>query len=139
MWCGVGLCLVLGLWFSWVCVEQSSFITNILLWFFYGWAKFMVELGLCLSWVCVKQSSFITIFFYDFSVLDFWVCMVFLGLCSCVFCHFGVLNSFFFFFFFFFVFFVFLNLSLCLVLGWFWVCFCVLCVFIVFNSVFLFS
>ena len=102
MWCGVGLCLVLGLWFSWVCVEQSSFITNILLWFFYGWAEFMVELGLCLSWVCVKQSSFITIFFYDFSVLDFWVCMVFLGLCSCVFCHFGVLNSFFFFFFFFF-------------------------------------
>ena len=57
------------------------------------------------SWVCVEQSSFITIFFYDFSVFDFYVCMIFLGLCSCVFCHFGILDSFFF------------------------VCFCVVCVF----------
>ena len=28
---------------------------------------------------------FCTIFFYDFSMFDFWVCMIFLGLCSCVF------------------------------------------------------
>ena len=33
----------------------------------------MFELGLWLSWVCVEQSSFITIFFYDFSVFNFWV------------------------------------------------------------------
>ena len=89
----------------------------------YGWAGFVVEqsiiilqysgfvfgsglvLGLWLSWVCVEQSSFITIFFYDFYVFDLWVCMIFLGLCSCVFYHFEILNSFFF------------------------VCFCVLCVF----------
>ena len=70
-------------------------------------------LGFWLSWVWVEQSSFLTIFFYDFSVFDFWVCMIFLGLCSCVFCHLGILNSFFCFFF------VFLNLSLCLVLGFF--------------------
>ena len=114
--------LVLGLWLSWVCVEQSSFITI----FFYDFS--MVELGLwlvlglCLSWVCGWASlcwaiSFITIFFYDFSVFDFWVCMIFLGLCSCVFCHFGFLNSF------------------------FSVCFCVLCVFkfeFVFGSGFVF-
>ena len=50
---------------------------------------------------------------YSFMIFlfDLWVCIIFLGLCSCVFCHFGILNSFFF------------------------VCFCVL---IVFNSVFLF-
>ena len=74
-------------------------------------------LGLWLSWVCVEQSSFLTIFFYDFSVFDFWVCMIFLDLCSCVFCHFGILNSFFF------------------------VCFCVICVFkfeFVFGSGFVF-
>ena len=35
--------LVLGLWLSWVCVEQSSFITI----FFYNFS--MVELGLWLS------------------------------------------------------------------------------------------
>ena len=110
------------MWLSWVCVEQSSFITI----FFYDFS--MVELGLwlvpglCLSWVCGWASlcwaiSFITIFFYDFSVFDFWVCMIFLGLCSCVFCHFGILNSF------------------------FSVCFCVLCVFkfeFVFGSGFVF-
>ena len=70
-----------------------------------------------LSWVCVEQSSFITIFFYDFSVFDFWVCMIFLGLCFCVFYHFEILNSFFFY------------------------CFCVLCVFkfeFVFGSGFIF-
>ena len=78
---------------SWVCVEQSSFITI----FFYDFS--MVELGLWLSWVCVEQSSFITIFFYDFSMFDLWVCMIFLGLCSYVFCHFGILNSFFFLYF----------------------------------------
>ena len=77
----------------------------------------MFELGLWLSWIYVEQSSFITIFFYDFFVFNFWICMIFLSLCSCVFCHFGILNSFFF------------------------VCFCFLCVFkfeIVFGSRFVF-
>ena len=40
---------------------------------------FGLVLGLWLSWVCVEQSSFLTIFFYDFSVFDFWVCMIFFG------------------------------------------------------------
>ena len=64
----LGLCLILGLWLSWVCVKQSSFITI----FFYDFSVvelgLWLVLGLCLSWVCVEQSSFITIFFYDFSV-----------------------------------------------------------------------
>ena len=126
-WVGSGFVVELGL--CWV----IKFYYNVLLWFFcVVELGLWLVLGLCLSWVCVEQSSLITIFFYDFSVFDFWVCMIF-WVCALV-CS-TILGFWIPSFLFVFLFFVFLNLSLCLVLDWFWVCFCVL---IVFNSVFSF-
>ena len=117
----LGLCLVLG-WFR-VCGWVGFVLSNQVLLqcsfmiFLCGWAGFVVgsgfvfELGLC--WA-IKFNYNILLWFF---CVWFWVCMIFLGLCSCVFCHFGILNSFFF------------------------VCFCVICVFkfeFVFGSGFFF-
>ena len=64
--------LVLGLWLSWVCVEQSSFITI----FFYDFSVFDF-------WICMIFLGLCSYVFYHFGILK-----SFFFVCFCVLCVF---------------------------------------------------